>query len=160
MTKPLHLEDINIGDRWVSPSRTITRECVMLFAELTGDHDPLHTDDAFARNSAFRQPIAHGLLGLSILAGLSSQHPQVKTMAFTDIGDWQFKRPIYFDDTVHAETEVVQIVQHGRRAGKVTWFRQLVNQNGLVVQQGSFETIVAAKTALSTRKPVAVAQLS
>lgn len=148
----LYLEDLQEGDRWVSPERTITRECVLGFAQLTGDHNPLHVDEAFAAKSHFRQPVAHGLLGLSILAGLSSEHPRVSTIAFTDVESWQFKRPIYFGDTVVAETEVVQIQPHGRRAGKVTWFRQLINQDGQVVQQGSLQTIVAARTAI---KPIA-----
>ncbi len=145
LIEKLYLEDLCKGDHWVSPSQTITREHVIRFAELTGDHDPLHVDEEFASKSAFRQPIAHGLLGLSIMAGLSSKHPMVHTIAFTELDDWQFKHPIFFGDTVHVETEIVAIQPYGRRAGKVTWFRQLVNQNGQVVQQGSLDTIVAAR---------------
>ncbi|QDV69940.1 Bifunctional protein PaaZ [Rosistilla carotiformis] len=152
MNETLYLEDLHKGDHWVSPSRTITRDQVIGFADLTGDHDPLHVDEDFARKSAFRKPIAHGLLGLSIMAGLSSNHPQVHTIAFTDLEDWQFKHPIFFGDTVHVETEIIAIQPHGRRAGKVTWFRQLINQSGLVVQQGSLVTIVAAKTATKVRR--------
>ncbi|MEZ6091262.1 MAG: MaoC/PaaZ C-terminal domain-containing protein [Pirellulaceae bacterium] len=144
MDEPLYLEQLHKGDRWISPSQKIVREQVIAFAELTGDHDRLHVDEDFARASVFHQPVAHGLLGLSLMAGLSSKHPFVQTLAFTDIGDWEFKQPIYFGDTVHVETEIVAIEPHGRRAGKVTWFRQLINQNGCVVQQGSLTTIVAA----------------
>lgn len=147
MVETLYLEDLSKGDHWISPSQTITREIVIAFANLTGDQDPLHVDEEFARASAFRKPIAHGLLGLSIMAGLSSKHPSVHTIAFTELGDWQFKHPIFFGDQVHVETEIVAIQPHGRRAGKVTWYRQLINQDGQIVQQGSLETIVSAAKA-------------
>ena len=143
VNKPLYLEQLQKGDRWISPKKMIDREQVIAFADLTGDHDRLHVDEDFARASNFHRPIAHGLLGLSIMAGLSSNFPSVQTLAFTDLTDWQFKHPIYFGDTVHVETEVVNIEPHGRRAGKVTWFRQLINQDGCVVQQGCLTTIVA-----------------
>ncbi len=144
-TDLLQFEDLNVGDRWVSPRRVVDEQCVREFAELTGDNDRLHLDQAHAQQSLFRKPIAHGLLGLSIMAGLSSEHPRVDTIAFTQIGEWQFKRPIFWGDTVYAESEVVHKSRHGRRAGKVVWYRQLYNQAGLVVQQGSLETIVAAQ---------------
>ena len=147
-TAPLFYEDLVRAHCWRSQEREVTRELVMQFAELTGDHDPLHVDDEFASETPFRQPVAHGLLGLSLLAGLSSNCPRVKTVAFTGIESWQFKRPIFFGDVVHAETEVVQLEPYGRRAGKVTWFRQLVNQDGHVVQQGDLQTIVAARSVM------------
>lgn len=139
----LYLEDMSEGDCWHSEEREITAEDVADFALLTGDHDPLHADDG--AGSPFGEPVAHGLLGLSVLAGLSSEQPNVATLALVSINDWQFEAPIFFGDRVHVQTTVERIQQHGRRAGRVTWIRQLLNQHGRVVQRGRFVTLVAAR---------------
>lgn len=140
----LSFEQLRIGDRWQSRARTITESDVVHFAGLTGDYDPLHVDHEFARQSPFGKPIAHGLLGLSILAGLSSNCPAVRTAAFLGIREWEFVRPTYIGDTVHAITEVVDLQRSGRRRGRVIWRRQLLNQSGDVVQSGILETLVNA----------------
>tara|TARA_R110002049_G_scaffold72490_2_gene187052 strand:- start:36293 stop:36817 length:525 start_codon:yes stop_codon:yes gene_type:complete len=139
----LHFEDLSVGDRWVSPGREITADDVADFAQLTGDHDPLHGQKA--EDSPFGEPVAHGLLGLSVLAGLSSDHPRAATLALVGISDWSFEAPIFFGDVVHVMTEVESVQQHGRRTGRVTWVRQLINQDGRVVQRGRFVTLVGTK---------------
>lgn len=141
--EPLYLEDMNVGDRWLSESREITADDVADFAMLTGDHDPLHTDQTLA--SPFGEPVAHGLLGLSVLAGLSSKKPNVATLALVEVSNWQFEAPIFFGDCVQVLTEIEEIQQHGRRAGRVTWIRQLLNQHGRVVQRGRFVSLVASR---------------
>jgi len=152
MSDALYFEQLKVGDRWVSPSRTVTEGDVDDFAGLTGDFDPLHTDHDYAAKSPFGRRIAHGLLGLSLVAGLSSQHPSINTCAFVSIADWRFENPIYFGDTVHVVTEVINLDSAGGgRAGEVTWRRQLLNQEGLVLQQGQLRTLVNRKTRL--RKP-------
>lgn len=143
MTEPLYFDQLSVGDRWRSRARTVTQADVVNFAGLTGDYDPLHTDHEFAKQTPFGQPIAHGLLGLSMVAGLGSHYPLVQTVAFVAIHQWEFLLPIYFGDTVHAVNEVTGLQPSGRRRGTVLWKRQLVNQKGQVVQAGVFETLVA-----------------
>ena len=118
---------------------------------MTGDFNPLHVDYDYASKTPYRQPIAHGLLGLSWVAGLGSYFPNVNTVAFTSVKNWDFVRPLFFGDTVFVETSCLEKTPAGRRNGKVIWHRQLVNQTGHVVQQGSFETLVAMKN--SVRRP-------
>ena len=130
----------------------ITEADVVNFAGMTGDYDPLHMDHEFARQTPFGKPIAHGLLGLSLVAGLSSHFPCVKTIAFMKIENWEFVKPIYVGDTVYAETEVVDKRMNGRRTGYVTWCRRLVNQAGDVVQSGVFETLVSVEKAHRNRR--------
>ena len=157
MTDRLFFDDIRIGDRWISPSRVVSSEDVLSFAQLTGDHNPLHVDQEFAKNSPFRKPIAHGLLGISFVAGLGSHSPFVETAAFVGVTDWKFLKPIYFGDRVHVVTEVVEREQHGRRRGRVVWLRSLINQHGETVQAGLFETLVCCRT--TARSDAAVRQL-
>ncbi|MCA9147448.1 MAG: MaoC family dehydratase N-terminal domain-containing protein, partial [Planctomycetales bacterium] len=151
MMQRLHFDELQIGDRWESHARTITETDVVNFACLTGDFDPLHVDHESAAKAPFGRPVAHGLLGLAYLAGLGTHAPNVHTIAFLGIRDWSFRKPVFVGDTVHAVTRVVAVAPSGRRTGHVTWHRELVNQNGEVVQSGTFETAVATAVSQSIR---------
>jgi acyl dehydratase len=146
MDSPLFYEDIEVAQIWVSPRRTVTEADVISFATMTGDFNPLHVDYDFASRSHYRQPIAHGLLGLSWVAGLGSYFPSVNTLAFVAVRNWEFMRPLYFGDTVYVETTCISKEPTGRRTGKIVWNRKLWNQRGEIVQQGIFETLVAIKS--------------
>ena len=142
---PLHLESLAVGDQWTSPWREVSGEDVAAFAALTGDDDPLHTEDGGA-DSPFGEPVAHGLLGLSLMAGQSVRYPSVATLALVGVQDWTFEHPIFFGDRVRTITEVESITPHGRRAGRVVWHRRLVNGDGRTVQRGRIVTLVARRT--------------
>lgn len=152
MDEPLYLEDLRPGDSWTSDWREITADDVADFAVLTGDHDPLHTDQLLAAESPFGGPVVHGLLGMSVMAGLSSNFPSAATLALVSISDWAFLAPIYFGDSIRVVTQVIETSRHGRRAGRVTWLRQLVNQHDRIVQQGRLVTLVSARTRARTVK--------
>ncbi len=145
MSQPLYFDELHVSDHWESRARTITEADVVNFACMTGDFDPLHVDHEFARQTPFRKPIAHGLLGLSWMAGLSTTAPYVKTAAFVAIREWRFLQPAYIGDTVHVVTEVVELIPKGRRRGQVVWRRKLVNQSGVVLQEGLLDTLVEVK---------------
>ena len=147
MKDRLTFGDLEVGQQWTSSSRTITETDVINFANSTGDHNPLHIDHEFARQTPYRQPIAHGLLGLAWVAGLGSNSPKVDTMAFTAVRSWEFSRPLFFGDTVHVLTEVVAKQDNAKRAGRVIWGLQLLNQRGEVTQHGEFETLVRVQVA-------------
>jgi 3-hydroxybutyryl-CoA dehydratase len=143
MDAPLYFDEISVGQYWISSSRTVTETDVINFANITGDFNPLHVDYKFAAQSHYRRPIAHGLLGMAWVAGLGSHAPNVRTLAFTMVREWQFVRPLFFGDTVHVETTCIEKMPAGRRAGRIVWHRKLVNDAGLLVQEGFFETLVA-----------------
>ena len=147
MDNLLYYDDIDVGEVFTSAGRTVTEADVQGFAAMTGDFTPLHVDHEYASNTPFGQPIAHGLLGLSLLAGLSSQCPNMATAAFVSLREWKFQRPIFFGDQVYVATEVIEKRPHGRRRGEVIWHRQLFNQDGHVVQSGVFETLVEVSPA-------------
>lgn len=151
LTECLYLEDLRVGASWTSHSREVSADDVSDFAVLTGDHDPLHTDQGY--DSPFGQPIAHGLFGLSLLAGMSTEHPRVATRALVALSDWSFDGPVFFGDSVTVRTEVVLLEPYGRRCGRVTWRRELINQDGRIVQQGQFISLVAARQPIKKAKP-------
>jgi acyl dehydratase len=136
-----------VGEEWESPRRTVTETDVVIFAGLSGDFNPLHIDHTFSKSGPFGRPIAHGLLGMSIATGLSSQAPRIDTMAFLAILEWRFLRPIVFGDTIHAVSKVESLEAHANgRRGVVTWGRRVLNQDGIVVQEGRTQTLVRART--------------
>lgn len=153
---PLSFEQLNVGDKWTSVDRTVVAADLQSFADLTGDHDPLHTDPQFAANGPFGKPVAHGLLGLSILAGLSSNAPAVLTAALVDIRSWSFSKPIFVGDVVRAVTEIIDLKPRGRRHGEVHWYRQLLNQKSEKVQDGILVTLVTRRVPLPNKKSLQI----
>lgn len=146
--EPLGFHEVEIGDKWESPARTVTETDIVSFAGLTGDYNALHIDHEFARQTPFQKPIAHGLLGISYAAGLSSRSPYMKTLAFVRILEWQFLAPVFIGDTIHVRTEVESKELRGRgKRGLIVWKKEIVNQEGKVVQQGKTETLVSAESA-------------
>ncbi len=146
-TPALTIQDLAPDDEWESPARTVTEADIAAFAGLSGDFNPLHVDHEFARRGPFGGPVAHGLLGLAIQSGLVSHAPRVRTLAFLQIQEWTFHKPIAPGDTVHVRSRVVSVEPGARgRRGVVTWHRQLVNQHGAVVQEGLIQTLVQGTT--------------
>ena len=145
---PQHLffDDVEVGQHWLSLGRTITEADIVNFAGLSGDFNPIHLDHEFARTTPFHRPIAHGLLVLSMASGLALYNPPMRTLAFVSIRDWQFRGPVFIGDTLRVHTKLVEkeVRARGRRA-VLTWFRQIINQNGKVVQEGITQTIVEGR---------------
>jgi acyl dehydratase len=141
-------QDLAVEDEWESPARTVTEADVVAFAGLSGDFNPLHVDHDSASRSVFQRPVAHGLLGLAIASGLTSNAPRVDTLAFLGILEWKFLEPIAFGDTLHVLSQVAALEPRARgRRGVVTWHRRLVNQHGVTVQEGLTQTLVRGRDA-------------
>ncbi len=145
--KGRYFEDFDIGHTVVSPSRTITEHDVCAFAGLSGDYNPLHTDAEFARNTAFGERIAHGVLGLSVATGLTYRLGLIDgtTLAFLGL-EWKFRKPILLGDTVHAIVKVADKRLSRAMGGGVVGFDvRLVNQRDEVVQKGDWKILVALR---------------
>ncbi|MFW6195331.1 MAG: MaoC family dehydratase [Chloroflexota bacterium] len=98
-----------------SITRTITQERINAYAEASGDFNPVHLDEEFARNSQFGQRIAHGMLILAIVAEmLGKEFPT----AWTSGGRLKarFKAPVFADETVGTYGEVTDIRQNDGEA--------------------------------------------
>jgi 3-hydroxybutyryl-CoA dehydratase len=155
----LYADDVAVGQEWHSLGRTITEADIVNFAGLSGDFNPIHLDHEFARSTPFHRPIAHGLLVFSVGSGLALYIPPMRTLAFVGIRDWQFKGPVFIGDTVHVHTKIIEkeVRARGRR-GVITWFRQVINQDGKVVQEGVTQTIVEGRGAAPKEGAAGAAQ--
>jgi len=145
----LFFDDVEIGQQWLSPGRTITQADIVNFAGLSGDFNPIHIDHEFAKTTPFRQPIAHGLLVFSIGSGLGLYSPPMRTLAFLGLKEWYFKQPVFIGDTIRVRTTVLgkEARSRGRR-GQITWHKQLINQDGRVVQEGTTLVLVEGRASL------------
>lgn len=149
MEKPqYYFEDFEVGDRFVTPSRTIGLFEIGQFAGLSGDYNPIHTDAVFGEASPFGQRIAHGLLGLSVLTGLVNRLGifETATIALLGIEDWRFIKPVFADDTIHGVIEIKdkRLTSDGKR-GVLTREYQLVNQRAEVLQRGIMPLLVKCR---------------
>lgn len=149
----LFFDDVQVGQEWLSPGRTVTEADIVNFAGLSGDFNPIHVDHDFAKGTLFRRPIAHGLLVWSISSGLIVNSPAMRTLAFTTVKEWHFKEPVFIGDTIRVRSKVVEIEvrARGRRAA-ITWQRQLLNQDGKMVQEGIIVTLVEGRAAARAAK--------
>ena len=98
---------------------------------------PIHVDQEYARQTPFGKPIAHGLLGLSFLAGLSTHSPAVQTFAFIGLHDWKFRKPIFIGDRISVTISVTDMRPTSKPdRGILTLKFDVANQHGETVQQG------------------------
>lgn len=133
-------EQLAGGESFVSRGRTITEADVVAFAALTGDWHPQHADAQWAKDSAFGERIAHGMLIVSFAVGLVPFDPD-RVVALRRIGDAVFKRPVRFGDTIHIEGSVAELRELDAATGLVAWTWKVVNQDGRLVCRARVEVL-------------------
>ena len=102
-------DEFSIGQRFETPSRTITEADIGTFAGLTGDYNPVHTDEVFATATGFGGRIAHGPMGIGIAFGLASRLDLIDGTVVALLGvTWDFKAPMRPGSTIRALIEVVE----------------------------------------------------
>ena len=139
-----YFEEFEIGDVNETAARTITETDVMLFAGLSGDYNPLHTDAEFAKGTHFGERVAHGLLGLSIASGLASRLGFIEgtAEAFTGL-EWKFRGPVLIGDTIRVRLEVRKKKEMSRLGGGfVVLDVAVLNQRDETVQKGTWTVLI------------------
>jgi acyl dehydratase len=111
---------------------------IELFAEATGDRNPVHLDEAFASKTQFRGRIAHGMLTAGFVsAAIASELPGPGSIYLGQT--LRFTRPVRLGDTVTVRLEVVEVNAEKRRVRLATVCR---NQNGETVMDGEATVLV------------------
>ena len=144
----LYYEDFNVGDQFVTPRRTVTEADVVNFAGLSGDYNPLHTDAVFARETPFGRPIAHGLLVLSMVTGLTARLGLTDgtAIAFLGIDEWRFRKPVFFGDTIYARVTITAKRTTSKPdRGIICRKVEVFNQDDELVQEGQLNLMVRRK---------------
>ena len=127
------LDDYQVGERIVTPGRTITEADIVNFAGLTGDWHPLHTDVTYAATTPFGERIAHGMLVLSAGSALAFRLGTFVLLprsfiAFYGMERVRFTTPVKIGDTIRLEAEVASIEHKDATRGVLTWNGRVVNQ--------------------------------
>jgi acyl dehydratase len=144
MAEMRHFEDFQVGDKIVTRGRTVTEADVVMFAALTGDWHPLHTDVEYARQGPFQERIAHGFLVLSIASGLLPLS-EIAIIAFYGIDKLRFVAPVKLLDTIHVEMEAVEKQEKDERGGVITFRQTVRNQRDEQVAVGTMRSFIAKR---------------
>ena len=139
-----YFEDFAVGDRFRSPSRTLTDAHFLFFAGMTGDNHPIHYDDEYGKKTRYGRRVAHGLLLTSLTAvGASTLAPVIEEsiVAFVEQST-RFRAPVFIGDTIRPEHEVVAL-ERKRSAGLLTLRVSLRNQQGEIVLDGEHRYLIA-----------------
>jgi 3-hydroxybutyryl-CoA dehydratase len=148
MKRGMYFEEFEVGQKIISIPRTITESDVVTFAGLSGDFNQIHTDAEFSKNTPYGQRIAHGLLGLSIASGLAMRTGVLEgtVLAFREINEWKFSRPVFIGDTIHVEIDVLQTKAMPRLGGGLVVIGlDVKNQRGETTMKGSWTALIASK---------------
>ena len=123
-----------------SPARTITEADIALFAAITKDSSPVHTDAAYADEGVFGGRVGHGLLGLCLAEGLLSRARRADMIALA--WEWEFTQPFFVGDTLWARSEPETATND--RFGAVVSERIVVFKNdGVTIQKGRHRLALA-----------------
>jgi 3-hydroxybutyryl-CoA dehydratase len=144
----LYFEEFKVGQKITTVGRTVSEADIMNFAGLSGDNNQIHTDAEFSKKTQFGQRVAHGILGLSIASGLAWRTGVLEgtVIAFREIKEWTFIKPIFIGDTIHAEMNVTETKALPRvGGGLVTILFDVKNQAGETVMKGSWTVLVLNK---------------
>ena len=125
------ISELKVGDK-AEFSKTISESDVYLYAGITGDFNPAHVDEEYARNTFFEGRIAHGMLTAGFISTvLANQLPGPGTIYVSQ--ELRFLAPVRMGDTLTARAEVVEIIPEKNRVRLKT---TCVIQDGTMVLEG------------------------
>ncbi|MEE8451484.1 MAG: MaoC/PaaZ C-terminal domain-containing protein [Thermoguttaceae bacterium] len=146
-----YFEDCELGEKIVTPGRTITEADVVMFAALSGDWNAVHTDKEYAeKHTPYGQRIAHGLLGLVAGICLLSRvgwflfWPK-SMVCITGIDKVRFVLPILIGDTIHLDAEIIEKKKTPDGMGLLTTRLRIRNQRDEAVITGRIKLMAGCR---------------
>lgn len=146
MSEGCFFEDLSVGQK-ASFGKTITEADIVLFAAVTGDTNPMHLNDEYARTSIFGERIAHGMLAAGLITKvMGTQLPGPGTIYLSQ--SLRFRRPVRIGDTVTATVEITELNPEKHRVKLST----VCCVKGEPVLEGEALVTVPSRAALAARK--------
>ena len=125
------MEQLKVGDV-AEFAKTVTETDIYLYAGITGDFNPAHVNEAYAKNTFFKGRIAHGMLSAGFISAIiANQLPGPGTIYLKQ--DLSFLAPVRIGDTITGRVEVLELNQEKNRARLKT---TCMNQDGVMVISG------------------------
>lgn len=125
------IDELNVGQT-ASFTKTISESDVYLYAGITGDFNPAHVNEIYAKNTAFKTRIAHGMLSAGLISSvLGNQLPGPGTIYMQQ--QLSFRAPVAIGDTITATVEVIEVIREKKRVRLKT---VCTNQDNVVVLDG------------------------
>lgn len=129
--KGLTIDQLEVGQK-ASFTKTVTEADVYNYAGVSGDFNPAHMNEEYAKNTAFKTRIAHGMLSAGFISAvLGTKLPGPGTIYLNQ--DLRFTKPVHFGDTITATITVEELIKEKNRAILKT---VCTNQDGDVVVEG------------------------
>lgn len=125
------IDDLRVGET-AEYSKTVSESDVYLYAGITGDANPAHLNEEYAKKTFFKTRVAHGMLSAGFISTvLGNQLPGAGTIYIKQ--EVSFMAPVRLGDTITARAEVLEINKEGNRVRLRT---SCVNQDGTTVING------------------------
>jgi 3-hydroxybutyryl-CoA dehydratase len=113
MEKGLTLDQLSVGQTYESKV-TITEDMIKRFADATGDYNPIHLDEDYAKGTIFKTRVAHGMLQAGILSGiLGMRFPGVGTIYLSQA--MRFLKPVFIGDEITFSLKVLELIREKNR---------------------------------------------
>ncbi|MEW6185082.1 MAG: MaoC/PaaZ C-terminal domain-containing protein [Thermodesulfobacteriota bacterium] len=144
-----YFDDFTLGESFETNGITIEQGDISQFAGLSGDYNPLHTDEEYAKETPFGGRIAHGMLVVSKMTGKFNQlgYWDGSVMAMVETG-WTFQRPVKAGDTVFAKITVAELKESGKKdKGVATLKFEVLNQRQEVTMEGFLKLMLKNRIA-------------
>ena len=132
-----YFEDFQIGESFMTAARTITETDIVMHAMHSGDWQPHHTNEEFAKTLPFKQRIAHGNLTFCVSTGLifraqGAPNPNVMAYGYNKI---RYPAPVFIGDTIKTEVKIIDKKDHPKHKdhGLLTQAETTTNQRGETV---------------------------
>lgn len=125
------IHELNIGDT-AEFSKTVSESDIYQFAGITGDFNPAHINEEYAKNTFFKTRIAHGMLSAGFISTvIGTKLPGTGSIYVKQ--DLRFLAPARIGDTITARVEVIEIIAEKKRVRLKT---TCINQEGTQVLDG------------------------
>jgi acyl dehydratase len=136
----MQMDNISVGQK-ARRSIKLTADHVKTYAEMTGDHNPLHFNEDFASKTEFRKLVVQGGLTTGLLHALVAMDmPGPGTVFLSQ--NWKFTAPVFIGDTITAEAEVLSVHE-----------TKPVTQLKVVIRRQGGETVLEGEAWCYTFKP-------
>jgi len=122
-----YFDDLEVGDFFISRSRTLTETDIVMFSGLSGDYSPHHTDAEFAKTGPFGTIVAHGALTLAMATGLefSLLGSADKIVGFYGMDRVRFVSPVPAGTTLHIYGTVQELTPKADDRGIVSYLMEI-----------------------------------